>query len=155
MEGLDPALDFRASSHLSHSLPCIRLSIKYRVGALFLPGNVPWNRPARAFKPRRKTPALPVQTLLGRKRLGASLLVARSWFTPLSPLPCPLGTVSHPFPPCLGGQHVPTLRGVEMAAGMWAGKKRKREKKEENLEACPNLLMFILEPVSDIRAGRV
>lgn len=85
---------------------------------------------------------------------GREGITPPAWLPSLSPLVLRDSTASLPFTPCLGGQHILTLRRVEMAAGMWAGKKKERKKKE-NLEACPNLLMFILEPVSDIRAGRV
>lgn len=69
-----------------------------------------------------------------------------------SAMPTSLGTASLSFACSPGRQHALTLRGVEMSAGMWAGKKKR---KEANLEARPNLLLFILEPGSDIRAGRV
>lgn len=40
-----------------------------------------------------------------------------------------------------------------MLAGMWGGWGGKK-RKEKQLDACPNLLVFILEPGSDIRAGK-
>lgn len=142
MEGQDPALDCSVgNSPLSHSLPCTALDLKYRGGS--------WQRPradggraspAKSF--RRKVPALSGQTLIRRKRHGPSLPVpasSKEQGRPTSPAPQPLCCApqgerpSLPFTRCLGGQRVLTLRGVEMAAGMWAGKKknRKREKKKK------------------------
>lgn len=47
-----------------------------------------------------------------------------------SAMPTSLGTASLSFARSPGRQHALTLRGVEMSAGMWAGKKKKKEKKQ-------------------------
>lgn len=53
-----------------------------------------------------------------------------AWLPSLSPLVPRDSTASLPFTPCLGAQHILTLRRVEMAAGMWAGKKKKGKKRK-------------------------
>lgn len=94
-------------------------SVKYRAGfpALLSLGSVPgWMS--------GEQPPLPIRSPAER----CWLCLAAHARQPPSAMPVPLGMcpLSLPFSCSPSRQHALTLRGVEMSAGMWAGKKRKQ-----------------------------